>query len=292
MPIEIFPKQVCNHNSGQKLARNMIFSSTSKSPVLRFSPTVMEAACTGLRVENATALLPSPSREQTKGCGEHVPRYNPGFQTLLPSCSPHLPRALHVPRRRGWLQLPSVRSLDPPHSSQLRWAWRVLEAAPLAQGRTLPQAGSAPSPGGAGSPQPQWVLSSSGDGPDLQVAWRGQPCDVTPSLWDVTPSSGRVSDLRRRTAASAARSWGGTHTGGLRRASRRVRGKERPTGRARAFPWHRLHLHGFPNPPHLPVLTRQSQISAPCFFLSLSKAFSQTAMKQAFPFCPSSCVVR
>lgn len=59
-----------------------------------------------------------------------------------------------------------------------------------------------------------------------------------------------------------------------------------PQDGRRAFPWHRLRLHGFPNPPYLPNLIRQSQIPTPYFFLSLSKAFNQTVMEADVSFLP------
>lgn len=65
-------------------------------------------------------------------------RYGQGLQTLLPSCSPHLPTALRVPRGRGWPQLPSARSLDPPHSSQPRASPDGSRARPSSPGQGLP----------------------------------------------------------------------------------------------------------------------------------------------------------
>lgn len=124
-----------------------MISGTSKPPMFRFSPTVMEAACTGLRVENATALLPSPRQGNRRKAVESV---CPGITQDFRRCS--LPAAHTCPQ--PYMSHADVAGCSSrqsgawtrPTAPSSGWAWRVPEAGPLAQARTLPQAGSAPGP--------------------------------------------------------------------------------------------------------------------------------------------------
>lgn len=149
----------------------------------------------------------SPSAQPVKGTDERLWRacahVQPRISDAAPFCSPHLPKALRVPCRGGWLQLPSVRSLDPPHSSQLRVGLEGSRSRPSSPGQ---------------DPPPGRLCSRAPTKPDVPLSsfltQRSPPspfASVAPTkLWRLLPQC--PSDTDRQTPLQAHQPPAGTQT--------------------------------------------------------------------------------